>query len=379
MTISMYEAPDSRPVSLSSRDGTQITRWHVKTDNPEGEDEVDATFYVLANTPTVLNGLIRNSCRLDPVEGRTDRWTAEVEYRATGQDGTADALGSTPSDPSLSAPSQAGTHGETPSESALGAGYSFEIGTQTTHVTHSRRQMGRVASGADVASGTITLTGTANVVTPAYVVEPDGEHVGKVIWIASPPAGWYVGGYKILAVSGVDWVLDRAPARDTATGAASWFMKPEADDHGGAIGVTPDEIKGVDVFTPTVSFTRTVSRAAMSMAYFKALAAMVGRKNDRPWYGHAPGEVLYMGCSGQFSQKDRYSLAHRFSVSFSETDIAIVPGELTVPYKRGWDWLWVSYEERDNEEKTRKLIRPQGAYVEEVYPDGDFELLGLGR
>ncbi len=45
--------------------------------------------------------------------------------------------------------------------------------------------------------------------------------------------------------------------------------------------------------------------------------------------------------------------------------------------KEGWHYLWVRFTE-DEDTNARTLIkRPISAYVEQVYPYGDFALLGL--
>jgi hypothetical protein len=377
MAIVLTERPDSRTVNYGMTNAVQVMRYNFRA--TEGETEVGVVNGVLSATGETLNGLIRRDVRTEYLEGRTDRGTAEVEYAATGREGTADALGAAETSPALTAPSQAGTEGDTASTGHMGPGYSFEISAETVHITHSRRQMGRVAPGVDLGSGTVTLTGTANVVLSDSWAPGDAD-VGKVIWIAAPPAGWYAGGYKILAHAGSGvWTLDRAPARDTATGAAAWVEKETADDHAGAIGVTRDEIKGCDVFAPRFTWTRTITAFRLSRAQVLIWRGLVGKKNDRPWYGSAAGEVLYMGCTGTFSNTERWSITHRFAEIANETDIAIIPGELTIPAKRGWDYLWVDYEETNSADGTRVLTRPRGAYIEEVYPDGDFELIGIGR
>ncbi len=52
--------------------------------------------------------------------------------------------------------------------------------------------------------------------------------------------------------------------------------------------------------------------------------------------------------------------------------------EITGISKRGWDHLWVRYQ--DAEDSTAKALvkRPVAAYVERVYYDGDFSGLGIG-
>ena len=56
----------------------------------------------------------------------------------------------------------------------------------------------------------------------------------------------------------------------------------------------------------------------------------------------------------------------------------ITVGDITGIAKKGWEYLWVRYE--DAEDSTAKTLvkRPVAAYVEKVYESGDFAALGIG-
>jgi hypothetical protein len=51
-------------------------------------------------------------------------------------------------------------------------------------------------------------------------------------------------------------------------------------------------------------------------------------------------------------------------------------GPITGITKRGWDYLWVRY--ADAEDQNVLVKQPIAAYVERVYLDGNFALLGIG-
>jgi hypothetical protein len=51
-------------------------------------------------------------------------------------------------------------------------------------------------------------------------------------------------------------------------------------------------------------------------------------------------------------------------------------GPITGITKRGWDYLWVRY--ADAEDQNVLVKQPIAAYVERVYQDGNFVLLGIG-
>ena len=51
-------------------------------------------------------------------------------------------------------------------------------------------------------------------------------------------------------------------------------------------------------------------------------------------------------------------------------------GDITGINKRGWEYLWVRY--ADAEDQHVLVKQPISAYVEQVYPEGNFALLGIG-
>jgi hypothetical protein len=252
-------------------------------------------------------------------------------------------------------------------------------------------------------------SGSALALTPggaqpnAVVPDPEGnlvsrKDVGRTLWIKSGPPGWRPGPYIIRLVSfdpSPAWILDRPAAKAGSAGGATWVI-PGAPlpiftrkyDHKGAIGVNADRIEGCDILRSKFEWTRTIQVANLSRAYMLALRNLVGKKNREPFYGSKAGDVLYIGATGTFSVSDRWSVTHRFAEIEGQEDVEIIPGDgaliegdfvvpdLSIPYKRGWDYLWVQYERRPSGGTIAS--RPVAAYVEEVYEDGDFSLIGIG-
>lgn len=378
MTIEFDEHPSSRRLSYGESGGNIVLAY-----NGKGSDDQDAVIVaLLSHAPTVFSGLVRRGFRIDPQGRGTDRWRCEVEYGPAGQDGTGDPVGAAPSDPAVATGSEPASAGETASTDALGIGYTFDISAEVQRRTHGRRNVGRLAAGAalDSGSGLAFVGGTS-------VTGPGGTYAeaGRILWITGGPQGWFRGGYKIVDVSGTDLVLDRAPCVPGSAGGASWKIMPDAPDLGGAIGYDGDKIQGVDVFVPKMEWSRTVSKASLSFAYVLQVRSLVGKKNGAAFYGHAAGEALFLGASIQYSVGERWSVTHRFASQANEADVVITPGAegITVPYARGWDYLWVRYEQKEvydtDEDKWVMTSVPAAAYVEEVYPDGDFTVLGIGR
>jgi len=147
-----------------------------------------------------------------------------------------------------------------------------------------------------------------------------------------------------------------------------------APDFKGAVGVTHDNVEGVDITVPVYNFSEThyiddgdVNKAA----YF----ALTGKTNNAAWKGFAAGEVLFLGASGSKRGSDDWEIAFRFAASPNKTGLTV--GDIVGIDKKGWEYMWVRY--ADAEDATAKAIvkKPVAVYVEKVYEDGDFSTLGI--
>lgn len=146
----------------------------------------------------------------------------------------------------------------------------------------------------------------------------------------------------------------------------------------GAIGVTHDNVEGVDITVPVYNFSEThyIPTALVTLAYKAALFYLTGKVNDAPFRGFAPGEVLFLGASGSKRGQDDWEITFRFAASPNVTNLTI--GNITGINKKGWEYLWVRY--ADDEDTAAKVLvkKPIAAYVEQVYQYGDFSGLGIG-
>jgi hypothetical protein len=155
------------------------------------------------------------------------------------------------------------------------------------------------------------------------------------------------------------------------------YPNPGAPDNEGAINVTSEGVEGVDILTPTWSFSEThyIALADITDAYKATLAGLVGTKNDDTFRGHAAGEVLLMGVSGsRRGSAEDWAVTFTFGVSKNATELSV--GTVTGISKLGWDYLWVKY--KPIVDANSPVRQPVAAYVEKVYDDGDFDDLGIG-
>ena len=139
-----------------------------------------------------------------------------------------------------------------------------------------------------------------------------------------------------------------------------------------ALRLTVRNVKASMLPLPVFKFSEThiFSPGTITTQFKKNIAEMTGRMNSMLFRGYEPGEVLFLGASGQRQgddPEDMWSITYNFAVSLNQSYIAI--GDLTVSYKRGWDYLWAQYKPADVTHGTVKRIvnKPIAAFVERVY------------
>lgn len=149
----------------------------------------------------------------------------------------------------------------------------------------------------------------------------------------------------------------------------------------GAIGVDGQNVNGVDIVVPALSWTETydVPHAYITAGYIKAVAGLTGSVNKSAFRTFAAGEVLFMGCSGAQEWDDQrgmgpWTLSYKFVASPNVTGQKI--GDITGISKGGHEYLWVRYE--DSVSSNELVKKPKAVYVNKVYREGDFANLGIG-
>ena len=149
-------------------------------------------------------------------------------------------------------------------------------------------------------------------------------------------------------------------------------------DFKGAIGVTHDNVEGVDITIPVYNFSEThyLADVVVTGAYKAALFSLTGKVNSGSFKGFAAGEVLFLGASGSKRGEDDWEITFRFAASPNRTNITI--GDMTGIAKKGWEYLWVRYEDAEDAAAQTLVKKPTAAYVEKVYEEGNFAGLGIG-
>lgn len=143
-----------------------------------------------------------------------------------------------------------------------------------------------------------------------------------------------------------------------------------------AINVTKDDIKGIDVVIPTLTFSETHKffPQLITTAFIRSLMKNTGKTNSKAFRLFQPGEVLFTGCSGQYAD-DRVAITYNFTCSENLTDIDIAGA--VVSSKKGHDYMWVYYEDQEEDYLEEVIKGPRAVYVNRIYEEVDFAELGL--
>lgn len=182
--------------------------------------------------------------------------------------------------------------------------------------------------------------------------------------------------------------MKRARSFDT-TGGTQHITQAEAErkygtnapDQQNAIAVDGNGVNGVDIVVPSLQWQEQydVPNAYINATYVRNLAGLTGTTNNAAFRGFEAGEVLFLGCSGSQewdSEKGSgpWSLSYRFVANKNVTGETI--GSISSIEKKGHEYLWVRYE--DSVSGSNLLKTPKAVYVNRVYKETNFALLGIG-
>ena len=155
----------------------------------------------------------------------------------------------------------------------------------------------------------------------------------------------------------------------------AYSMTHDAPDLKGAINFDGKKVNGVDVVVPNLEFSLTVffAPAAVTVAFVQELARKTGRTNSDQWLGFEPGELLFMGATGDGTiptirgqRVKPVPVSLKFAASENRDDLVVGSNPAKIK-KRGWDYFWVRYERMENNGLDYPV--PVHAYVERVYPE----------
>lgn len=159
---------------------------------------------------------------------------------------------------------------------------------------------------------------------------------------------------------------------------------PTPESWSGAIGVNGKEVSGTDIIVPSLKLTyRTrLPNSMVNIGWVKTVASITGTTNFRPFYGFKRGELLFVGASGEEAVDRDPDMTFTFMASsnidsFKFNVIDTAKPTVTVS-KRGWEYLWLYYADTEDTDSKRVIPKPIDVYVNAVYDETDFALLGIG-
>ncbi len=147
----------------------------------------------------------------------------------------------------------------------------------------------------------------------------------------------------------------------------------QAPNYRGAIGVSDSGVAGVDITVPAFEFSVRKKFEFVSTGYLLAVVSMTGRTNGGPWSIFGPGEALFLGGEGGEDDNNWVDITYHFAARPTQAGFSV--GNIGGITKRGWDYLWVKHDEEVVGDRV--LQTPAAAYVEQVYPEGNFAVLGV--
>jgi hypothetical protein len=154
--------------------------------------------------------------------------------------------------------------------------------------------------------------------------------------------------------------------------------------------------KGVEIPVPALKFTITAyyEPTAVTPSFMREVARKTARTNTDTWLGFEPGEVLYFGGQAQGDiptiagqRVAPIAVAHQFEASENQT--LEVEGfdsgkkadgtEQNEIKKRGWDYFWIWFKRRVEEDFSKVVGRPAYGYVHRPLPEMNFtDFFGFG-
>ena len=152
-----------------------------------------------------------------------------------------------------------------------------------------------------------------------------------------------------------------------------------AEDFKGAIGVGGDgdniTVEGVEIVVPVYNFAEThyMDDSLVTMDYRLGLVDLTGKTNLAPFRNIAAGDVLFLGASGSKRGGGDWEITFRFAASPTKTNIAV--GDITVPKKEGWQYMWVRYATKRG--SKRYVRQPIQVCIDKVYHSGNYSALRI--
>lgn len=221
------------------------------------------------------------------------------------------------------------------------------------------------------------LHGTGLVLLPRESVSVEPERNSQYLWHGTVR---YSSRAREVAISRWSFSTDGGGEHVTQslqTLAAYGFEGSFPPDMGKALNVTDSGVEGLDLETPAFAFaeTHTYPAVAITEGFCAVVFGLTKKVNNAAWRWFAQGEVLLRNVSGQSIDKDNWDITYEFLARPNRANFYV--GAIEVALKRGHEYLWARYEKEINLNRNVTVKVPTAVYVEKVYEEGNFALLGI--
>ncbi|MEM9108611.1 MAG: hypothetical protein AAGC72_01150 [Planctomycetota bacterium] len=164
----------------------------------------------------------------------------------------------------------------------------------------------------------------------------------------------------------------------------------DAEDHEEAIGVDHEgNVTGTDILNGAFDFSiiKVVNASSLTSSYISSIASLntPNPHTNNATFSHEDsagrvvggdeGELLFIGFRNSPRGDGTDELQFDFKRSDNLTDA--LPATAWTVVKDGWDHLWVAYKRAEDLANNKIVTVPASAYVEKVYPAGDYSLLNI--
>lgn len=144
-----------------------------------------------------------------------------------------------------------------------------------------------------------------------------------------------------------------------------------------ALNVSGDAVQGMDVVAPAMRYSETWIlgvNVAMDPSYVEPIYRLTGTTNLSPFRAFARGECLFLGARAQWPGDVPYvAVTYEFEARKND-DAFNIPG-LASFSKRGWQHVWIRYEDTTSNDALVK--KPTAAYLNTPYIEMDWSPLRL--
>lgn len=151
---------------------------------------------------------------------------------------------------------------------------------------------------------------------------------------------------------------------------------------GAAINFDGQRVNGVDIVRPAFRFTQTmeIPDSQITAEYIGILRQFTGSVNKDLIGGFIIRSLLFLGATGSKTitldeQEDIWTVTFNFASQEAEGTLDF--GDFQITKTGGWDYLWVQYQDVEDDLQRQIVQKPIAVYIDQVYPEKDFAQLGV--